>query len=36
MFGFVIIFGLLLFFISQSKKNESTVTSKSILLEKGF
>jgi len=33
-FGFVIILGLLLFFISQSKKNESTVTNKSILFEK--
>ena len=35
-FGFVIILGLILFFISQSKKNESTITSKSILLEKRF
>ena len=35
-FGFVIIVGLLLFFISQSKKNESTITNKSILLEKRF
>ena len=33
-FGFVIILGLLLFFISQSKKNESTLTNKSTLLEK--
>ena len=33
-FGFVIILGLLLFFISQSKKNESIITNKSILLEK--
>ena len=33
-FGFVIILGLLLFFNSQSKKNESTITNKSILLEK--
>ena len=33
-FGFVIILGLLLFFISQSTKNESTITNKSILLEK--
>ena len=32
--GFVIILGLLLFFISQSKKNESTITNTSILLEK--
>ena len=35
-FGFVIILGLLLFFISQSKKNESTLTHKLILLEKRF
>ncbi len=35
-FGFVIILGLLLFFISKSKKNESTITNKSILLEKRF
>ena len=34
-FGFVIILGLL-FFISQSKKNESTITNKLILLEKKF
>ena len=33
-FGFVIILVLLLFFISQAKKNESTITNKSILLEK--
>ena len=33
-FGFVIILGLMLFFISQSKKNESAITNKSILLEK--
>jgi len=33
-FGFVIILGLLLFFISQSKKNGSTLTNKSILFEK--
>ena len=33
-FGFVIILGLLLFFISQSKENNSTITNKSILLEK--
>ena len=32
-FGFVIILGLILFFISQSKKNESTITNKSILLD---
>jgi len=35
-FGFVIILELLLFFISQSKKNESSITNKSILLEKRF
>jgi hypothetical protein len=35
-FGFVIILGFILFFISQSKKNESTITNKSILLEKRF
>ena len=35
-FGFVIILGLILFFISQSKKNESTITNKSTLLEKRF
>ena len=35
-FGIVIILGLLLFFISQSKKNESTLTNKLILLEKRF
>ena len=35
-FGFVVILGSVLFFISQSKKNESTITNKSILLEKRF
>ena len=35
-FGIVIILGLLQFLISQSKKNESTLTNKSILLEKRF
>jgi len=35
-FGFVIILGLLLFFIYQSKKNELTIINKSILLEKRF
>ena len=35
-FGFVIILGLILFFISQSKKNVSSITNKSILLEKRF
>ena len=35
-FGFAIILGLLLFFISQSKKNESNITNKIIELEKVF
>ena len=35
-FGFVIILGLILFFISQFKKNESAITNKSILLEQRF
>ena len=35
-FGILIILGLLLLFISQSKKNESTLTNKLILLEKRF
>ena len=35
-FGLVIILGLLVFFISQSKKNDSTLTNKLILLEKRF
>ena len=35
-FGFVIILGFLLFFISQFKKNESKITNKSILLEQRF
>ena len=35
-FGFVIILVLIIFFISQSKKNESTITNKSILLEQRF
>ena len=35
-FGFAFIFGFLLFFISQSKKNDSTITNKSIALEKEF
>ncbi len=35
-FGFVIILGLILFFISQSKKNESTINNKSTFLEKRF
>ena len=36
LFGFVIILGLILFCISQYKKNDSTLTNKSILLEKRF
>ena len=35
-FGFVFILGILLFFISQSKKNESNIIIKSTILEKGF
>ena len=35
-FGLVIILGLLHFFISQSKKNESNLTNKLILLDKRF
>jgi len=35
-FGLVFILGFLLFFISQSKKNESNITYKPIELEKGF
>ena len=35
-FGFLFILGFLLFFISQSKKNESNITNKSIFIEKGF
>ena len=35
-FGFVIILGLLIFFIWQSKKNDSTLTNKLILIEKRF
>ena len=34
--GFVIILGLILFFISQSKKNELTLTNKSTILVKRF
>ena len=33
LFGFVLILGFLLFFISQSKKNESNITNKPIELE---
>ena len=35
-FWFVIILGLILIFNSQFKKNESTITNKSILLEQRF
>ena len=35
-FGFLFIFGFLMFFISQSKKNEPNITNKSFLLEKEF
>ena len=33
-FGFLLIFGCLMFFISQSKKNDSNITNKSFILEK--
>ena len=36
LFGLVSILGFLLFFISQSKKNESNLINNSIKLEKGF
>ena len=36
LFGLVLILGFLLFFISESKKNESKITIKPIELEKGF
>jgi len=35
-FGFVFFLGFLLFFISQSKTNKSKITTKPIVLEKGF
>ena len=35
-FGFVFIFGFLLFFISQSNKNDSKIRNKSFVLEKKF
>ena len=35
-FGFVFFLGFLVFFISQSKKNELTLTNKMLLLEKRF
>ena len=34
--GFIFILGSLLFFIPQLKKNESNITNKSTLLERGF
>ena len=36
LFGLVSILGFLLFFISQSKKNESNITNKTVELEKRF
>ena len=36
LFGLIFILGFQLFFISQSKKNESNITIKPIELEKGF
>ena len=35
-FGFAIILGLLLFFISQSKKNESNISERTFNIEKEF
>ena len=35
-FGFVLIFGFLMFFISQSRKSEPKITNKSFSLEKEF
>ena len=35
-FSFLLILGFILFFISQSKTNESKITNKSTILEKGF
>ena len=35
-FGFVFIFVFLLFFISHSRKNESNITNKSLILEKNL
>ena len=34
--GFIFILGLIIFFIKQSKTNESKIINKSIFLEKGF
>ena len=36
LFGFVLILGFLLFFISQSKKNKSNITNKTVEIEKRF
>ena len=35
-FGFVFIFGFLLFFISQSNKNDSKIRNKSFVLGKNY
>ena len=35
-FGFVLIFGFLMFFVSQSRKSEPNITNKSFSLEKEF
>ena len=35
-FGVVLIFGLLIFFVQQSKKNESKITNNSFFIEKGL
>ena len=35
-FSFLLIFVFLLFFISQSRKNESNITNKSLIIEKIF
>ena len=34
--GFIFILGFLLFFVSQTKKNESNIMNKLIFVEKGF
>ncbi len=34
--GFLSILGFIIFFVSQSKKNESNINNKTIVLEKGF
>ncbi len=35
-FGCVLIIGLMLFLVSQSKKNESKITTRTLVIEKGF